>query len=213
MTPEQYTDDAVCFAMGLGQLAPAVAGDVVRLVCRPSFHPEVCITLTPKEIFAVALHHNLSRASVPARMPEISERATLGADDFEDACSAFDRALAESKLPPKYVVIADGIGAAAVCVRADRSERYSSNVANVEEKLFVKHVLSLALSKAKSVHLRNRIAWCGRYASRDDREFPVVPEPALPEPRVSHLLVMGSAEERAEFHAISGAGATTRRST
>lgn len=213
MTPKEYTDDAVCFAMGLGQLIPTIPGEVVRLVCRPSFHPEVCVTLTPKEIVAVALHSILWPEPVLARMPEVSERATLSAGEFESIRAAFDHALAESTRPPKWVVC-DGMGVSAVRVRADRIERYSGHAVNEEEMHFVKSVLSLALLKSESVELRNRISWCGRYLyPRDDSAFPIAAEPSLPQPHVSRLLVMGTPEDRAEFHAIFGAKATTRRPT
>src|SRR5687768_16978630 len=109
MTPEQYTDDAVCFAMGLGRFVPPVDGEVLRLVCRPSFHPEVCITLTPDEVVAVALQAGLWHDPIPARMPEVSERAPVSTREFEAARDAFASALAEAGRPPKWVVIADGM--------------------------------------------------------------------------------------------------------
>jgi hypothetical protein len=212
MTPERYTDDAVCFAMGLGQFALAATGDAVRIVCRPSFHPEVCLTFTPEELVAVALRWSLSSEPMTARMPDFSERARLSAGEFEDLSAAFDRALAESKRPPKWVVIADGMSASAVRVLAGRLDRYAGHAVNEQESHFARGALSLAIAKVRTEELRNRISWCGRYVHpRDDRTFPVTPEPSLPKPTISRLLVMGTPDDRAEFHAMFGPGAGPRR--
>lgn len=214
MTPERYTDDAVCFAMGLGQFVPTAAVDVVRLVCRPSFHPEICITLTPKEVVAVALHSSLWKEPIPARMPELSGVATLPRGDFDGVCDAFDRALVESSRPPKWVVMTDGMAASAVRVRGGQIDRFSGHAANDEESRFVRLVLMAALSTIKSPELRNRISWCGRYlVPPDPRAFPVTQEPSLPSPQVRRVLVMGAPEDRADFHAIFGAEAIRGRTT
>ncbi|MFO0757002.1 MAG: hypothetical protein U0359_10940 [Byssovorax sp.] len=69
--------------MGLGRFVPTATENVLRLLCRPSFHPEVCVTLTPNEIVAVALQSSLWREPVPARMPEVSERAPLEPREVE----------------------------------------------------------------------------------------------------------------------------------
>jgi hypothetical protein len=203
MTPAQYTDDAVCFAMGLGRFVPANQADVVRLVCRPSFHPEVCVTLTPREIVTVALRSMLWQEPVPARMPEFSEVASLLSDEFAKICNAFDSALEESEKPPKWVVICDGMSASAVRVRAGRVERFMGHCVNEAERGFVTAALSLALARTRSVHLRNRISWCGRYVNpRDDQAFPVAPEPDFKDPQVTRLLVLGTPQDRADFHAM-----------
>lgn len=214
MKLEEYTEDVVCFAMGLVQFLPSGTGNVVRLLCRPSFHPEVCVTVTPTDVVTVALHSGLWHEPSAARMPEFSEHAAVSTDDFEGISHAFNATLAESRRPPKLVVICDGMTASAVRTVAGQSERYSGHAVNDEERRLVKTVLSLALSKARSVQLRNRIAWCGRYVSlQDDPAFPVEPEPSLPQPRVSRLLVLGTPEDRASFHALSGARAADERTT
>lgn len=214
MMAEQYTDDAACFAMGLGQLVPTSADGVVRLVCRPSFHPEVCITLTSKEVVAVALRSSLRKEPTPARMPELSEAATLPDGDFDSVCDAFGQALVESHRPPKWVVIADGMDASAVRVRQGQVERFSGHAVNDEESRFVRLVLTLALSRMKSPELCNRISWCGRYLTpHDAQEFPVTEEPSLPSPKVCRVLVIGAPEDRADFHGIFGAEAVRGRTT
>ena len=212
MDVEQYTDDAVCFAMGLVEFAPATPGDVLRLVCRPSFHPEVCVTVTPTDLVAVALRSSLRAEPSPARMPEIAEHATVSAGDFEGLCAAFEGALAESRRPPRWVVLCDGMMASAVRTLDGRSERCSGHAVHEEEQRFVKRVLAFALSKVRSVQLRNRLSWCGWYvSSQGDPAFPVEPEPSPAPARVSRLLVLGTPEDRASFHSLHGARATVGR--
>lgn len=206
MKVEEYTDDAVCFAMGLVQLVPETGGDVLRLVCCPSFHPEVCVTVTPADLVAVALRARLWPEPAPARMPEISERAAATPEDFEGLRAAFDAFLAESRRPAARVVVCDGMRASAVRAAGGSTERCSGHAVNQEERRFVRSVLSLALAKVRSVPLRNRLSWCGRYVSSgDDPAFPVEPEPPAEAPRVSRLLVLGAPEDRADFHAAHGA--------
>jgi hypothetical protein len=211
---DQYTDDAVCFAMGLVQLVPTTGGDVLRLVCRPSFHPEVCVTITPTEIVAVALRSSLWQEPAPARMPEVSERAAVTADEFQALCAVFEDAVAESRRPPKWVVLCDGMMASALRVRAGRTESYSGHAVNDEERRFVRCLLSFALSKVRSPPLRNRLSWCGWYTStRDDPAFPTEPEPSVEVPRVTRLVVLGTPQDRADFHAVFGAKAAIGEAT
>lgn len=206
MKIEQYTDDAVCFAMGLVQFAPNTPGDVLRLVCRPSFHPEICVTVTPAEFVAVALRSSLWQEPVPARMPEISERVPVAPGVFEALRAAFDEALAESRLPPRRVVLCDGMTASAMCTQGGRTDLYSGHAVNDAERRFVKDLLSVALSCVRSTPLRNRLSWCGWYvSSRDDPAFPVEPEPSAPATDVTRLLVLGTPDDRAAFHALHGA--------
>jgi hypothetical protein len=214
MTPEQYTDDAVCFAMGLGRFVPELPVDVLRLVCRPSFDPEVCITLTSDEITTIALHSMLWRQPIPARMIEFGERAELEPREFTQLCDAFTSALRESSHRPKWVAICDGMAVSAVRVRDGQVERYSGHACNDAERHFVRGMLLLALSKATSVLIRNRISRCGQYvSSRDDDAFPIAPEPELEASEVTRLLVSGTPEARAEFHAMMGARPAVRPST
>ena len=206
MLPEQYTDECSMLRDGPGPIScrPWTVS-LLRLVCRPSFHPEVCVTLTPEEIVAVGLRSSLSSEPIPARMPELSERAPLSEGEFETICNAFASALDEAARPPEWVVICDGMAASAVRLRGGRSEQFSGHAVNDAESQFVVEVMSLALSKISSIPLRNRLSWCGRYATgKQDAAFPVVPEPALPEPQVSRLLVLGKPEDRADFHRLMG---------
>lgn len=207
MNVEQYTDDAVCFAMGLMQFVPTTPGDVLRLVCRPSFHPEVCVTVTPTDLVAVALRSNLWQEPVPARMPEFSEHAIVTPDVFEALSEVFDEAFAKTRHPSKWVVC-DGMMSSAARTRSGRTDRYSSHTVNDEERRLVKCFLSIALSRLRSVQLRNRLSWCGWYvSSRDDPAFPVEAEPSTPGPETTRLLVMGTPEDRADFYATYGARA------
>jgi hypothetical protein len=55
-------------------------------------------------------------------------------------------------------------------------------------------LLHLVHASVSSVHLRNRIAECGRYL---DMSFAIEPEPELP--NVTRVAVFGSPDERAEY--------------
>lgn len=53
MDLDDYTPDAICKAMGLPSFAedPALREhtDCLRVLFRPSFHPEVCVTCWPEQ--------------------------------------------------------------------------------------------------------------------------------------------------------------------
>jgi hypothetical protein len=199
MNLEQYTDDAVCFAMGIGRFVPTGVRDAIRLVCCPSFTPEFSVTLIPGEIVIVALKAMLWPEPIVGRMPEISERASLTPGEYEKIESAFERALAESRLPPKLVLVCDGMRASAVRVHGGTVEQYTGNAVNQEEQEFAKGVLALALSKAQSADLRDRIQ--GRPIKADSMRSPE---------NLCRLLVLGEPDARSEFHALFHAKAEHR---
>ena len=78
MQLEQYTADAICRSMGLDAFAPS-GPSCVRVVLRPSFHPEVCVTVAETagsaraRMSVVALTEMLWRQHAPRRLPELRE--------------------------------------------------------------------------------------------------------------------------------------------
>ena len=138
----RYTEDAVCFAMGVGRFE--LEGDGVRLLCRPSFHPEVCVTIRPGEIAMVGLQSMLSLEPVVGCMPEIAERSAIGAEEFGRVDELFERALEESRRPPKWVVIADGMKVSVARRAGDRIDRFAGHAMNEAEKELVEAVMLMA---------------------------------------------------------------------
>lgn len=206
MDPKDYNEDTICFAMGLLRYVPSEAGDALRVVFMPSFHPEVCVTVTRERLVAAALQHSLWGGGQIGRMPEMSEATEVSGDEVDRLDAAFDAAFEESKRPPRWVTVCDGMAVSAVRVRGERQDRYAGHALHPGETLFSKAVLSLALSKVRSARLRNRLSWCGGYLHpRDPETFPVEPEAEMSRPRLSHMLVLGAPEDREDFHALVGA--------
>ena len=86
MKLDDYTADAVCQVLGVGRLdpGPLTTGWALRMLLKPSFHPEVCVTLNASDATRCS-----AEVVVPAEqvwhaglIPQIVSRATcdLGAD-------------------------------------------------------------------------------------------------------------------------------------
>lgn len=59
MQHEQYTDDAIGQAMNLPGFIPTDSGPIMRLLFKPSFHPEMCVTIASSQIQIIALQTQL----------------------------------------------------------------------------------------------------------------------------------------------------------
>jgi hypothetical protein len=190
---DAYTDDVICNAMGLGQFEPVGVERAIRLLVKPSFHPEACVTVEPTRLHVVALRSMLWHEPVPCRLPEYAEAMSVTCDQFQRVVEAFDRALAEHAKAGKCITI-DGMPISALRIAGNQRSAFEGQPVGSEQAKFVGEVLRLAHASASSVHLRNRIAECGRYV---DRTFTIEPEPELP--NVTRVMVLGAPDERAEY--------------
>lgn len=187
-----YTDDVICNAMGLGPFEPVGVERAIRLVLKPSFHPEACITVEPTRLHVVALRSMLWHEPVPCRLPEYAETTTLTGDQFDGIAEAFGRAFAESAKEGQRICL-DGMPVSALRIDGGRRLAFGGQPIGAEHAEFVASLLRLAHASVTSVHLRNRIAECGRYV---DRTFTTEPEPAMPE--VTRVMVLGTPDDRTQ---------------
>jgi hypothetical protein len=83
---DDYTADAICQALGVGGLdpGPVPTGWALRLLLKPSFHPEVCVTLNASDSTRCSAEVVVPAVQVwqAGLIPQIVSRATvdMGAD-------------------------------------------------------------------------------------------------------------------------------------
>ena len=194
MHPDAYTDDAICNAMGLDRFEPVGVDNAIRLLLRPSFHPETCITLEPTRLHVVALRSMLWHEPVPCRLPEYAEVASLSDEQFERAAEVFDRALAENVQKGKCIYI-DGMPISALRIEGGRRWTFDGHPVGKEQARFVADLLCLAHVSVSSMHLRNRIEHCGRYVGCTLGTELDEPGP----PKLTRVMVLGTPDERGDY--------------
>lgn len=92
MRTGQYTAEAICKCMGLPSFEadPACTGAVeaIRLLLKPSFHPEICLTFVGGNVLVVCARSMIWRQSEPS--PTLTDRAegVIGPEAFRDLVSS-----------------------------------------------------------------------------------------------------------------------------
>ena len=187
-----YTDDAICKAMGLAQFKPTSAPSVLRLLLKPSFDPEVCLTAWPTEMQLVALDRMLWRETVPCRLPEHAEAVSIDEVRFQTIVDAFNRARSEYT-SPRFRAIADGMSTSVICINDGTESTCHGHPLEPAQREFVGTMLSLGHSLARSPHLMNRLAHCAGYIGR---KIPL--EKETDSPHASRVLILGEPQHRSE---------------
>jgi hypothetical protein len=177
---DDYTDDMICTAMGFGPFVPVGKPSVIRVLLKPSFHPEVCITLEPTLLSVIALRSTLWREPVPRVMDGLSEATPLSTSQFDSITRAFHAASAANRNKLNYAMV-DGMAASAVLKQEDQVTTFSDNPFRSPQAEFVAEILRLAYGLLSSIHLKNAVARCGGYI---DLTLAAEPEPEQPQSQI-----------------------------
>lgn len=170
-----YTSENICRALGLGGFANdwqlAGADKCIRVLLKPSFRREVCISLLCKaEKVSVSVVAALSQIwlqdwPVPHLTQVEQEEGILPEAQFARLSSLLELA-AEPSQAPRVVVIMDGMQADTV-LRADREGKLNlhQNVgSDVRYDSFEAEVIKLSHGAIGSPSVRNALADAGNYA-------------------------------------------------
>src|SRR5436305_14108874 len=113
MDLKQYPPDVICRSMGLPAFVePGWSSPTLRLLLKPSFDPEVCLTLTggaDARLSEVALAEMLWRQPAPCALPTWSEQVTAPASMISELVADFGAALAAERDPKGRMVCVDGM--------------------------------------------------------------------------------------------------------
>jgi len=195
---EQYTADAICQSMGLdGFVETGWTVPTLRLLLKPSFHPEVCVTLhgapEASRLSVVALTERLWGQPSLRRLPELQEETTVPTPAFDRACESFAATLGACRKRDRAVYL-DGMGVECCFVRDGELQQFAEHAFRPGVSRFVSELVRLAWEPCREPRVRNALAECASYVGA---EYPRDPEPVAP--LVSGLLVLGTPEARADF--------------
>jgi hypothetical protein len=206
---DDYTPDTICRSMGMSAfIEPDWTVPTLRLLLKPSFHSEVCITLTgsgPARLSVVALTEMLWLRPRPCTMPAVTEDFSVPNAVIIQAIADFKTALTAENDPARKSVVCDGMGIACCAVTCAGLERFESNVNLPEVKRFVSGLIRLAWETCLLPEARNVLAACGGYV---DLEYEH--EPIPPGPEVVRILIVGTPEETADITRLVDGNARER---
>lgn len=204
MLSANYTSENICRALGLGGFANdwqlAETDECIRVLLKPSFHREVCISIMCKagevsaSVVAAVSQIWLQDWPVPQLTKVEQDAGILSELEFIRLSSLLNK-LAESKQGPRFVVV-DGMQAHTV-LRADREGKLNrdQNVgADAGYRAFVAEVIEQAYGAIDSPSIRNALADAGSYSGL---KIPVVE--LTPPKDILRTLVLGNQEETAQL--------------
>lgn len=202
MRTEDYTADAICKAMSLPSFIeqPWALSEypTLRMLLTPSFHPELCITLSRNSkavlLSVVALATQYWSHSSEVYLPHEHEDLTLPQTPFDEALALFTAA--HRTIDPKHCYVClDGMGSESCLVLRAGTRRFRAEVSmHAQYKQFVAWVIDLAWNACRQPRIRNSL---GQAASYLGIEYPVKEVP--PEPPLMRLAVLGTSQERSDF--------------
>lgn len=174
MLSANYTSENICRALGLGGFANdwqlAQSDECIRVLLKPSFHREVCISVLLKEekvsvvVIAALSQIWLQDWPIPQLTKVEQEAGILSEVQFARFTSLLHSA-AEPKQQARFVVL-DGMQAHTV-LRADREGRLNidKNVGgDASYKFFIAEVITQVHTAIGCPSIRNALADAGSYA-------------------------------------------------
>ena len=195
-----YTAEAICQCMGIVSFEhdPVCirAMEAVRLLLKPSFHPEICITFADGIVSVVSARGMIWQQYQPAPMLADRSEAVMAQAAFASLLASMVPAPPAPDAVPGFIV--DGMPTELLHFKAGaRASKVGGNGGRKGDfSAFIGHVLALAWELVPSPYCRNALADAAEYVGR---HFPRVPEP--PRKPVVETVVLGSEEDRAQLMA------------
>jgi len=204
MNLADYTPETICRAIGLpsfdSDAALADARLALRLLLRPSFDPEVCITIlagdetcTASVVAAKSMVWLLDRPGVVKSDREVF---TLPEESVRVLVAGFEQCLAA---PPRSGIQIDGMSFDTLLRRSGTAERISGHVAFAAHASFVAGVIEMVWKGLLNIECKNALARAASYTGLEIAPIQVpVPPPA------TGILVLGSPEDRRQLLSALG---------
>ncbi|MCB0909967.1 MAG: hypothetical protein KDB63_22955 [Nocardioidaceae bacterium] len=171
MNLEQYTADAVCRAMGIPRFADTtdLRNDdaAMRIVLRPSFTPEVCLTLTGCTATVSTLYEMLWHQPFPCTLPAVQQSFPITADQQSSFARSLRHAVQEIRNDERMVIICDGMSFDAAWYNGGSIDQVSTHVTGQHVEHFISSLIQFAFAGANLDLIRNNLANCGRYVGLD----------------------------------------------
>jgi hypothetical protein len=196
MNTDAYTAELICKSMGMPSFEydPACthAAEAIRVLLKPSFHPEVCVTFADGRVSVVSARFMIWRQVEPA--PMLADRAEGAVSEaaFAGLISAMVPITRPNALPG---IMIDGMPtevlhfqSGAVALKAGGNGGRKGDFS-----AFLAMAVATAWDCISSPYCRNALAEAGEYVGKS---LPRDAEPARK--RTIETLVLGSDEDRAQ---------------
>ena len=165
MHPEQYTVDTICRSMGFPRFVESGwSTPTLRLLLKPSFDPEVCITLMPDACLSVvAFTEMLWRQPGPCQLTTWRDLARVPASFVGQCVLDFSAAQAADRELTGQMVCIDGMPVVC-CLLSEKGlelfecHPYRSAVSNL-----VSSLIRMSWDSCNDARIRNALSACGRY--------------------------------------------------
>jgi hypothetical protein len=201
MKLEEYTADAICHAVNLsGFVEPAWAErehPTLRIVLTPSFHPEVCITISRAEsgasISVIVLAERFWIIGPAAGIVTNREETSVQMNTFEEWLKLFNTARTYVEEGRKCLCI-DGMSLECCLISRVCSQRFKAHVYQLQDGVLLAGVLDFAWRNCKNPRVRNGLSDAACYLGL---KFPIQEIP--PDPPTSRIAVLGTPEARKEY--------------
>lgn len=202
MQLNQYTADAICHSMCIGPFVdPSWNSETlaIRLLLKPSFHPEACITIAKREstgsLAVTVLAEMLWRQDVPCRLPAYHDNCELTTAQFTRLAHYHHEAATDANA--RRTVCLDGMGINCAWTACNGCDQFQSHVVDDSLRVFVAQMIDHAWHASTNAGVRNGLAECARYVGA---EYPVDPVP--PKPTLFRLGVFGTADDVDEYFRV-----------
>ena len=170
----------------------------LRVILTPSFHPEVCITLSRRlegtSLSVIALIERVWVRGFGVYLPREEENVHLASSVFDEASDLFNAAHAAFD-PKRLFICVDGMGSESCLVSGANTRRMRAHVwAQASIGQLVARLIEVSWNGCRRPVVRNALAHAALYL---DGDYPLQEVP--PKPETTHLAILGSEEERDEF--------------
>ncbi len=198
MTHEQYTPNAICQSLGMGGFdEPGLSLPTLRVLLKPSFSPEVCITLSGTDpiLSVVAATEMLSHQLYPCAMGTYRERVSISAEIATQMIADFDAVLAANRDEVgRMVCIADGMPCVLMLATEAGTNRMECHAFLSVEEAFISSLIRVAWESCHNAGVRNTLADCGRYVG-----LKLPRETVTPLPKLFRIAVVGTPDAKADL--------------
>ena len=202
MQLEQYTADAICHSMCIGPFVDPSwdsATLAIRLLLKPSFHPEACITLAKREdavsLSVTVLAEMLWRQAYPCRLPAHHDNCELTTAQFASLARYHHEAATDPN--SRRTICLDGMGVNCAWTSMNGCDQFQSHVVDDSLRSFVAQMIDQAWNTSTNAGVRNGLAECARYIGA---EYPADPLP--PKPTLFRLGVLGTPDDVDEYFRV-----------
>lgn len=200
MKLDAYTAEAICRSMGIASFEhdPACtdASEAIRLLLKPSFHPEICITFALGKVSVVCARAMIWQQFEPSPMLADRSEDPVGQAAFAGLLDSITPIATPLGAVPGIII--DGMPtellhfrAGALVLQVGGSGGRTGNFS-----AFIAHAIALAWDSTSSAYCRNALADAAKYVGKS---LARVPEP--PRKPVVETVVLGPEEDRRQLMA------------